>query len=160
MKYDHSLRAKAAELFGMGLGCKSTASLLGIPAGTVEKWHYTYRALGEEALFMTKHKTYSFELKLAAVRDLLQGGLTKAEVMEKHGIASVTALERWARCYRRDGAGALAPKPKGRPVARPAAYASREEELEARIRELELELEIQKRLNALADGTERRQHQS
>ena len=75
------------------------------------------------------------------------------------GIKSVTALERWVRDYRAGGAEALAPRPKGRRPnpARPA-FASREEELEARVRELELELEIQKRINALADGIERKSH--
>ena len=59
--------------------------------------------------------------------------------------------------HRAGGADALAPKPRGR-RPRPAkpAYATREEELEARVRELELENEILKRAGALADEIGRR----
>jgi len=149
----------AADLFGRGFGDKGVASALGLPEKTAEKWLYTYRALGKEALFVTTHKKYSHELKVAAARDVVENGATKPETMEKYGIASLTPLERWCRAYREGGADALLPKPKGRPrkPGRPA-YASREEELEARVRELELELEIQKRINALADEVERRSH--
>lgn len=153
MRWGPEKRRAAAELFDSGCGYTFAATRLGVPRRTAKKWLYTYRALGKEALFVTYHKKYSRELKVAAVRDVLEGGMTKAEVMAKHGIASVTALERWCRDYREGGPDALLPKPKGRrPKPEGAVYATRVEELEARVRELELELEIQKRINALADG--------
>lgn len=102
--------------------------------------------------------SYPQELKLEAVRLFLDEGLSKPQVMERLGIKSKTALERWIREYRKGGAEALAPKPKGRrPKPETPAYATREEELEARIRELELENAILKRINALADEIERKQ---
>lgn len=147
------LRAEAAALFERGLGREGAAAALGLPRDTVRKWLYAYRALGEEALLVTKHRKYSHELKVAAAKDVVEGGVTKQEAMARHGIASKTALERWCRAYREGGPDALLPKPKGRPrKADGPAFANREEELEARVRELELELEIQKRINALADG--------
>ena len=74
------------------------------------------------------------------------------------GIKSLTSLERWIREYRQGGAEALAPRPKGRrPKPKEPVYATREEELEARVRELELENAILKRINALADEIERKQ---
>lgn len=109
---------------------------------------------------MPKHRKYSYELKLSAVQDFLQAGLAKAEIMEKYGIASKSPLDSWIRAYRDQGPDALRPKPKGRPKATPAVYATREEELEVRVRELELELEIQKRINALADEIEQRRCRS
>ena len=159
MKHDSLTRRKAAELFERGVGNKGVASALQVPEKTARKWQYTYRALGKEALFVTAHKKYSHELKVAAARDVVENGMTKPDVMAKYGIASLTPLENWCRSYREGGADALLPKPKGRPRRREApTYASREEELEARVRELELELEIQKRINALADEIERRSH--
>lgn len=160
MKWSKSLRAEAVELFGCSYSNGAAAAKLGISSGTVEKWYYTYRALGKEALFMTKHKTYSPEVKAAAARDFLENGLSKVEIMRKHGITSKSALDSWVRLYRERGPEALEPKPKGRPRSRPVVYATREEELEARVRELELELEIQKRINALADEIEQRRRRS
>ena len=159
MVHDRALREKAIERFDAGFGYESTAHELGLPVGTVMKWRYTYGALGKEALFVTSHKKYSHELKVATARDVVERGMTLADAMAKHGIASLTPLKNWCSAYREGGPDALKPKPKGRP-RKPdkPAYASREEELEARVRELELELEIQKRINALADEIERRLH--
>ena len=159
MRHDNSIKRKAAERFEAGFGDKGVASALQLPEKTVSSWQYTYRALGKEALFVTSHKKYDHGLKVAAARDVVENGMTRPDVMAKYGIASLTALERWCRTYRGGGPDALLPKPKGRPrKPEKPVYASREEELEARVRELELELEIQKRINALADGIERRSH--
>ena len=159
MVHDRALREKAIERFDAGFGYESTAHELGLPVGTVMKWRYTYGALGKGALFVTSHKKYSHELKVAAARDVVERGMTCPDAMAKYGIASLSPLKNWCRAYREGGPDALKPKPKGRP-RKPdkPAYASREEELEARVRELELELEIQKRINALADEIERRLH--
>ena len=159
MMHDRVLREKAVELFEAGFGYESAAHRLGLSADAVRKWLYTYGALGKEALFVTGHKKYSHELKVAAARDVVEGGMAKADAMAKYGIASLTSLGNWCRAYREGGADALKPKPKGRPrKPERLVYASREEELEARVRELELELEIQKRINALADEIERKSH--
>lgn len=143
-------------LFEQGRGYKDVASCLGLPRDTVRQWLYTYKSLGEEALFVREKKFYSYDIKLAAVRDVIENGMTKSCVMQKYGIKSKTPLESWCRLYREGGSDALLPKRKGRPKAQPPVYATREEELEARIKELELELAIQKRINALADEIEQR----
>ena len=148
---------EAADLFEEGYGREAVAARLGVNDGTVRNWEYAYRALGKEALLNGERLSYSQDLKIEAARMFLDDGMTKSRIMEELGIKSKSALERWIRDYRAGGADALAPKPKGRrpKPARPA-YASREEELEARVRELELENEILKRISALADETERR----
>lgn len=159
MRYDSLARQMAADLFSRGIGSGGVASALGIPRKTTQKWQYTYRALGKEALFVTTHKKYSYELKVAAARDVVESGMTRSDVMAKYGIASLSPLENWCLAYRKGGPDALRPKPRGRrPKPEKPVYASREEELEARVRELELELEIQKRIGALADEIERRSH--
>ena len=159
MGHELSTREAAAGLFEDGHGFEYVAGKLDLARNTARKWLYTYRAFGKEGLFVTSHKKYSQELKVAAAKDVVEDGMTKAEAMARHGIASLTALERWCRAYREGGPDALEPKPKGRPrKPEEPVFASREEELEARVRELELELEIQKRINALADGIGQRSH--
>lgn len=161
MHRDEALRREAAVLFGLGHGYKAAAAAIGCPREAVRHWLYTYRAGGEEALLNRSNRSYSQELKIAAVRDFLETGLDKPAIMEKYGIVSMTPLAMWIRKYREGGPEALAPKPKGRRRKQdPPVFASREAELEARVQELELELEIQKRINALADEIERKRRPS
>ena len=101
--YDVGLRLRAAELYDMGRGRASIAALLGIPEETVRKWLDIYRSAGIEVLAMMgkKHAAYSFETKLAAVRAVVDEGMTKPEAMAKFGIASPSSLKKWLKAYRR-----------------------------------------------------------
>ena len=115
--YDVGLRLRAAELYDRGQGRASIAALLGIPEETVRKWLDIYRSVGIEVLAMMgrKRTAYSFETKLAAVRAVVDEGMTKPEAMAKLGIASPSSFKKWLRAYREEGPEALRPKPKGRP---------------------------------------------
>lgn len=157
MRYGMEVRARASDLFEQGFAERAVSTVLGVRECTVKKWLYTYRALGKEALLVSAHLKYDYETKLAAARDVVDGGLSKPEVMERYGIKSISPLKKWCASYASGDLEALRPKPKGRP-AKPEKpiYASREEELEARIRELELENAILKRINALAEEIEQR----
>ena len=142
--YDVGLRLRAAELYDMGRGRASIAALLGIPEETVRKWLDIYRSAGIEVLAMMgkKHAAYSFETKLAAVRAVVDEGMTKPEAMAKFGIASPSSLKKWLKAYREEGPEALRPKPKGRPKgakSKPKPEPTREQELERRVRKLEAE---------------------
>ena len=141
--YDVGLRLRAAELYDMGRGRASIAALLGIPEETVRKWLDIYKSAGIEVLAMMgkKHAAYSFETKLAAVRAVVDEGMTKPEAMTKFGIASPSSLKKWLKAYREEGPEALRPKPKGRPKGSgsPAKEMTREQELERRVRKLEAE---------------------
>lgn len=65
------------------------------------------------------YTVYVGETKVAAARDHVENGLTKAEVMAMHGIASVTPLERWCREYRAGGPGRRSGRdPRAGPEAR------------------------------------------
>ncbi len=86
------------------------------------------------------NRRYDWETKVAAARDRVENGATKAEAMARYGIVSVTALERWCRDYRVGGAEALRPKPKGRPKgarSKPKAKPTREQELAEEVAYLE-----------------------
>lgn len=134
-------RRKAAEIFRRGHGYQFAATALSLRPGTVRKWHRTFISAGEEAMLtMGAHRTYSWETKCAAARAVVEGEMTKAEAMARYGVASVRALETWARAWREGGAEALRPKPRGRPrgSAGPREM-TREQELERRIERLEAE---------------------
>ena len=142
-RYDIGMRRRAVSLFDAGAGAKSVAGLLGLPLGTVGKWYATYRAVGSGVLLQmgTVHKTYDYATKLEAVRAFVDYGESRAEVMSRFSIASLSSFKKWCAAYRKGGAEALRPKPKGRPRGSgPAPEApTREEELEERVRRLEAE---------------------
>ena len=152
-KHDRSLRERAADLFEAGWGCTSVARSLAIPVKAVEKWQYTYLSVGRGGLLnMGKtHARYDFETKVAAASAVVDGGMAKPEAMRRFGIASESPLRRWCQLYREGGAEALRPKPKGRPrgSGSRAAPATREGELERKVRRLEAEVAYLKKSIAL-----------
>ena len=109
------------------------------------------------------YTVYVGETKVAAARDHVENGLTKAEVMAMHGIASVAPLERWCREYRSGGPDALRPKPKGRPrgaKSKPRPAPTREQLLEEENAYLKARVAYLEKVDALlawrsATGTER-----
>ncbi len=131
--YDRSVRELACGLFDRGLGYKSAAGRLGVPARAVRQWWLTDRDVrwGElldmgvvrrydfetkvAAVDMGVVRRYDFETKVAAGSAVVDGGMGKPEAMERFGIASDSPLRSWCRLYREGGAEALRPKPKGRP---------------------------------------------
>ena len=153
LRHDENMRRRAAELFAEGYGFHAAATRLGLAASTVRKWRGTYVALGLEGLLAMgkKSRSYSWELKVAAARDVVEGGELKADVMARYGIASLSPLEKWCRAYREGGEGALRPRPKGRPRGtRPAPRElTREQELERQVRRLEAEVAYLKKSIAL-----------
>lgn len=153
LRYDSSVRLRAAELFAAGHGYKATATRLGLIPGTVRQWHRTYVALGVEGLLVMgkKSRGYCWELKAAAARAVVEGGEPKADVMARYGIASLSPLEKWCRAYREGGSDALGPKPKGRPkgAVSPGGETARGKELERRILKLEAENAYLKKSMAL-----------
>lgn len=141
--YDAVTRSMAAELYDKGHGVKSISSQIGVPYEAVRQWINTYRSVGIEGLtgMGKRSAVYSFETKVAAARAVVHEGMTKADAMERFGIASTTPLKNWMKAYREGGAEALRPKPRGRPegAAGKAGKPTREQELERRVEMLEAE---------------------
>ena len=151
--HSYETRCRAADLIDAGCGAAFLSSSLALSRAIAEKWVHAYRAVGREVFLSmgSKHRTYDYGTKLSAVTDFVDGGLSKQDVMARHGILSQTSLERWIRDYRSGGAKALEPKAKGRPrnpEAQPRTL-SHEQELEARVRKLEAENAYLKKLAAL-----------
>ena len=110
--YDAGVRRRAVELYKEGHGRDVIARLVGAPEGTVRKWLDIYRSVGIEvlALMGAKKTIYPFETKVAAVRAVVDEGMTKPEAMARFGIASTSSFKKWLKAYREDGPEALRPK--------------------------------------------------
>ncbi len=109
------------------------------------------------------NRRYDYETKLAAVRDHVEHGLTKAEVMEKYGIAGPAPLERWCRETGPAARTRCVRKPKGRPrgaKSKPRPAPTREQLLEEENAYLKARVAYLEKVDALlarrsATGTER-----
>ena len=152
-RHDEGVKRLAVELIERGFGKHAISSSLAIPIATTREWILIYKAIGLDGLLNmgSGHRVYDYETKLAAVRDVLDNGLTRGEVMAKYAIASLSPLKAWCRKYREGGAEALLPKPKGRPrdSEKPSVPKTHEEQLEERIRKLETENAYLKKVRAL-----------
>lgn len=99
------------------------AGKLGIPEATARQWARTFAVGGEEAVLNagSSHHVYSYDLKLAVVKDRLENGMTVREVMVKHKVPSESSVKAWCRQYRDGGEAALVDKPRGRKPRKPRA---------------------------------------
>lgn len=115
-KYDVGVRRRAVRMFRDGAGYRAVATKLGIPKMTARTWSRIYDGGGTAAVMNVnrKHHVYSHELKLAAVKDHFEKGMTLREVMKRYGIQSESTIKWWCREYRAGGAEALVNKPRGR----------------------------------------------
>jgi len=153
VKHDIEARKAAIGLFELGHGYKSAAIALSLPVEAVRRWQEIYRAFGSEVLLRMdgKQGRYTYEQKVAAASAVVDGGMTKTEAMAAFGIMSMSPLKKWCALYRRGGAEALRPRPKGRPKGSKARPRTHEEELEERCRRLEAEVAYLKKLRALVE---------
>lgn len=82
------------------IGIKAAAKKFGITKTTIAKWRRRYRVYGYEGLEVRIHnRNYSAELKLQAVKDYLEGGLSQYQVIDKYKIASRNQLANWIKKY-------------------------------------------------------------
>lgn len=110
------VRQRAVEILQEGVGHRALAAKLGIPQATARQWARAYAVGGADAVLNAgaRHHTYSYDVKLAVVKDRLENGLTVREAMIKHKIPSESSVKAWCRQYRESGGSALVDKPRGR----------------------------------------------
>ena len=110
------VRQRALEILQEGVGHRALAAKLGIPQATARQWARAYAVGGADAVLNAgaRHHTYSYDVKLAVVKDRLENGLTVREAMIKYKIPSESSVKAWCRQYRESGESALVDKPRGR----------------------------------------------
>lgn len=114
--YSAATRKQAVQILSEGAGHRALASRLGIPEATARQWARSFAVGGKDAVLNagTRHRVYSYELKLAVAQDRVERGMTVREVMIKHSVPSESSVKAWCRQYRNGGAAALVDKPRGR----------------------------------------------
>jgi transposase len=130
-------RETAVAWFEKGLADRATARLLGVARWPVKKLYRRWRIHGQGALVTKRVKqSYSFDFKLAMVERFIAGEAA-SNLAAEAGLSSPDLVKTWARAYRREGADALRPKPKGRPRKPDAPPPAETSELERLRRENE-----------------------
>lgn len=130
-------REAAVAWFEKGIADSAAARLLGVSRGPVKLLYRRWRIHGRGALVAKPtRQAYSFEFKLALVERFIAGELAP-DLAAEVGLSSPVLLKTWARAYRREGADALRPKPKGRPKAADSPPSAEIPELERLRRENE-----------------------
>jgi transposase-like protein len=82
------------------ISVKSATKKFGVTKTSLAKWRRKYRLFGCEGLEARVHyHSYSSEVKIQAVKDHLEGGLSQYEVIDKYNIASRTQLANWIKKY-------------------------------------------------------------
>jgi transposase len=82
------------------IGVNAAVIKFGFTKSTLAKWRRRYQLYGYEGLEIRSHNhSYSEELKLQAVKDYLDGGLSQYQIIDKYKIASRTQLANWIKKY-------------------------------------------------------------
>ena len=156
VKYDADTRRAAAELFEKGRGYHAAATALSIPHGTVKKRCCTYAAVGLGGLLDmgATPRRHTESPKVAAASAVVDQGMAVVDAMAEFGTASRSPLQKWCKACREGGADVLKAKARGRPEGSktPPRGATREQELERRIRKLEAENAYLRKSIALKAG--------
>jgi len=157
-RQDFKTRLRAVEMYLEGCSYSSIVETLGLSSAyALDDWLDRYRRLGAEGLTdpdPRATKSYSPEVKLAAVRMHVEEGKTLPATLEHFGIRNRSQLKRWCALYREGGPEALEPGPKGR-RKKPEPPPPAEETLDERCRRLEVENAYLKKSIALAEERRR-----
>lgn len=107
-------REAAVAWFEKGIADMAAARLLGVPQSPVKELYLRWRIHGRGVLVARRtRQVYPFEFKLALVERFIAGE-TAQDLAAEAGLSSSGLLKNWAGAYRREGADALRPKPRGR----------------------------------------------
>ncbi|MCZ8522249.1 MULTISPECIES: transposase [Paenibacillus] len=100
-KYGASEKLAILEEVSSGnIGFKAAVRKYGMNKTTLMKWQRRYKIYGYEGLERSAHnRSYSAELKLQAVMDYHEGGLSKYQIIDKYKIASITQFSNWIKKY-------------------------------------------------------------
>lgn len=163
MKPNSSLTAEtrraAVDLFEQGFGYVAVSSRLNVRPKAVMGLEDRFKIWGRAALESKPTKqAYTFEFKLALVRQFLDGEGTSPDLARMNQLSSPKLLRKWVQTYRTHGEDGLRPKAKGRPRTDASPEPIELTELEKLRREnqrLAAEVAYLKKVRALRNQTPR-----
>lgn len=81
-------------------GCRKLAKRFNVHMNTVTLWCRNYELLGEDAFKGGKQqKSWSVEVKLAAVQEYLSGASSLQDICKKYKISTQTIVRKWIKVY-------------------------------------------------------------
>ena len=137
-----------------GMGCKSSARILGVHYAMVEKWVNLYKAHGSNAL-KNGGASYTGEFKTKVVEYMHANSLSLRATAAKFCVKSPSNVAKWEQIYYEEGPEALYRSNRGRPRKMSSSKSKKEmnaetkEDLIAEVQRLRMENEYLKKLNAL-----------
>ena len=75
------------------------ARKLGVSQQTFQDWIRKYETFGADGFLQKEHRKYSSEVKVAAVKDYLNGEGSQSTICKKYGISSRSQLQNWIKMY-------------------------------------------------------------
>lgn len=155
-KYSYEEKLEAVlRVVDDGMGCGTSAKILGTAKVVVQRWVRRYRQFGAEGLLMKKG-SYPGAFKISVIEYMHANHLSLYETAIKFAIPNDTTVGRWERVYYEEGPQALHRDNRGR-KSRMSSDKPRkkkldkktEEDLIAEVQRLRMENEYLKKLQAL-----------
>ena len=155
-KYSYEEKLEAViRVVESGMGCESSARIMGVHHSMVEQWVARYRQFGPEGLLL-KHGSYSGAFKVSVIEYMHNNHLSLFQAAVKFGIPTHTTVGKWERIYYEEGPQGLYQDNRGRKSKMSSDKPRKkklsketEEDLIAEVQRLRMENEYLKKLQAL-----------
>ena len=155
-KYSYEEKLEAViRVVENGMGCESSARIMGAHHSMVERWVARYRQFGPEGLLL-KHGSYSGDFKVSVIEYMHNNHLSLFQAAVIFGIPTHVTVGKWERIYYEEGPQGLYRDNRGRKskMSSDNTYKKKlqpetEEDLIAEVQRLRMENEYLKKLNAL-----------
>jgi transposase len=155
-KYSYEEKLEAVlRVVEEGMGCRTSAKIMGVSHSMVERWVSRYREFGPEGILM-KHGTYDGAFKVHVIEYMHENHLSLCQTAIKFGIPQETTVGKWERIYYEEGPQGLYRDNRGRKSKMSSDKPQKkkisketEEDLIAEVQRLRMENEYLKKLNAL-----------
>jgi len=102
-EYSREFKLVILNSYKRGGSASELANEYGISRGMIHKWHNKYEAMGEGAFDHTQtNKGYSKELKIAAIKEYINGEGSPEQITNKYKISSISVFRKWISKYNSD----------------------------------------------------------
>jgi transposase-like protein len=99
-EYKTELKLEIINSYKRGKSAAELANEYDITRDMIHKWHNKYEAMGEAAFEHTpKNNRYSKELKIAAIKEYLNGEGSPEQITNKYKISSISVFRKWLSKY-------------------------------------------------------------